>query len=93
MDLSFEQCLEEGKKLESAGADPETLLLFFRKHGANMPDSVKLIRQVKGLSLREAQEVVHHSDTWADGREAQERLQDAFWEALEELQDDSRPKS
>lgn len=50
-----------------------------------MMESVKLIRQLKGISLREAQDVVHCSETWADCKESHEQLQETSVEALRQL--------
>lgn len=56
-----------------------------------MMESVKLMRQLKQLSLREAQDLIHFSDAWSDCRESHEELQDTFAESLRQLARETDP--
>lgn len=85
MSYDFASCLKRARQLQATGASDEELLRFLRMEGASMMESVKLIRQIKVTSLREAQDIVHFSDTWEDCRESHERLQETFTEALNKL--------
>jgi hypothetical protein len=74
--------LEKGRKSQEEGASAEDLLRLFRQQGASMLESVKLTRKLNSISLKEAQDLVLFSETWADHKENHERLQEAFAEAL-----------
>src|SRR5436853_5739478 len=83
--FDFEKCLDRGRQLKAQEGSEENLLQFFRQEGASMFESVKLIKQLKSISLREAQDLVHSSTTWADQKESHELLQEDFAEALRQL--------
>lgn len=85
MSFEFAKCLDKGRQLQAQGAFDEGLLQLLRQQGASMFESVKLMRQLKPISLREAQDLVHFSTTWTDHKESHEQLQDAFVEGLRQL--------
>ena len=85
MPFDFTSCLEKARQLQKEGASDEDLLRFVRLEEASMMDSVKLMRQLKGIPLREAQDIIHFSETWADHRESHEQLQKTFAEAFRQL--------
>ena len=93
MPFNFDECLDRGRQLEAQEGSAEGLLQFFRQEGASMSESVNLIRQLKAISLREAQDLVHFSATWADQKENHEQLQEAFTEALQQLSWEGRNES
>jgi hypothetical protein len=90
MDFNLQSCLERGTRLLAQGATDEEVLNALRGDGASMKDSVLLIHRIKGISLGEAQQLVHCSHVWADQRENQERLNEVFRQALEELAGDKK---
>ncbi|HET9225983.1 MAG TPA: hypothetical protein VFR31_04910 [Thermoanaerobaculia bacterium] len=85
MSGTFASYIEKARQLQTAGASDEELLRILRQEGASMMESVKLMRELKSVSLREAQDIVHLSDTWADHKESHEQLQETFAEALRKL--------
>ncbi len=85
MPFDFAKCLDDGRHLQAQRASDDALLQFFRREGASMFESVRLIQQLKAITLSEAQALVHFSTTWADQREGHEQLQDTFAEALLQL--------
>jgi hypothetical protein len=84
--FDFNLCLEGGRQMQAEGTHIEDLLRLFRRQGASMLDSVKLMRELKAVSRKEAQDLVLFSETWDDQKENHERLQEAFAEALLHLQ-------
>lgn len=90
MSFNFDLCLEKGRQSQEEGASVEDLLRLFRQQGASMLESVKLTRKLNSISLKEAQDLVLFSETWADHKENHERLQEAFAEALLEIEKDVR---
>jgi predicted ATPase with chaperone activity len=93
MPFEFDKCLERGRKMRAQGVSEEDLLQFFRQEGASMLESARLIRQLKSISLREAQDLIHFSKTWADLKESHENLQEVFAEALQQLSRETHNKS
>jgi ribosomal protein L7/L12 len=89
MSTHFDSHLEKARQLMDQGASDEELLSFFRQSSASMMESVKLIRQLKMISLKEAQDLVARSDTWMDNRESHEQLQESFARALRQLGQES----
>jgi hypothetical protein len=85
MSIDRSYYLKKGLELRAAGSTIEDILQFLRSEQASMIDSVVLIRQIENLSLRKAQKIVHLSETWADEKECHERLQEVFWDTLEDL--------
>lgn len=85
MSYTFALYLEKARQLQATGASDEEVLWNLRQEGASMMESVKLMRELKGVPLKEAQDIVHFSDTWADCKEGHEQLQEDFAEALRQL--------
>ena len=85
MDFNYDQRLHEARTLAAQGAEIEKLLRFFRENGATPIDSIKMLRDVKGLSLADAKQTLHYSITWADLRGESERLHEALETSLEGL--------
>lgn len=62
----------------------EEVLASLRSAGGTMVDSLKIVREVEGVRLGRAKEIVDSSATWADMRESNERLRSVAEQALEE---------
>jgi len=71
-------------RLHNAGEGREAVLRGLRGAGASVIDSLKVVRQVYGISLEEAKPLVHLSDAWADLRQAHDELHRSILEALED---------
>jgi ribosomal protein L7/L12 len=69
-------CLGRGMSLEE-------VLHTLRGQGASQVDCIKVLRDVKHLSLAEAKRTVDESPTWADRLEANRRLREQARGALE----------
>jgi ribosomal protein L7/L12 len=77
---------EETRLLWQSRSGMENFLRELRSRGARQIESIKAVRELAVMSLGEAKEIVHFSQTWADTREASEDLHEAAYEALEEIQ-------
>ncbi|MDY7096367.1 MAG: hypothetical protein SX243_25610 [Acidobacteriota bacterium] len=69
------------------GCSLEEVLASLRSAGATMVDSLKVVREVEGVRLGQAKEIVDSSATWADMRESNERLRSLVVKALEKSED------
>jgi ribosomal protein L7/L12 len=70
-------------ELES-GATFEVALSRLRESGASPVQAIKAIREVRGVSLKEAKELFSQSPAWRLEAEAGARLQDAVLALLRE---------
>jgi len=75
------------KKQRRKGSSVEEVLASLRSEGATIVDSVKVVREVEGVRLGRAKEIVDSSDTWADVRESNERVRSLAMQSLEESED------
>ena len=75
-----ETLLNCARRMLSEGQDLETVISFLRDSGCHKNDSIKIVRQLTGVGLGEAKDIVHFSNTWKDVKERDE----AFHEVLEE---------
>jgi len=82
-----EDALAASRRQLAAGATMEEVLTRLRAKGFFEADCVWTVRELTGCELDGAHRVVHFSSTWADRREFNETLQNAFWDAMEELAD------
>ena len=86
------------RPVEQAVSDEETRILWqtregmqgflreLRNRGAFQVESIKAVCQLAGVPLREANEIVHFSQVWADKREESEALFDEAFTALDQMQ-------
>ena len=56
----------DAHRLQAAGADCETILVFLREQGFDKIDSIKTIRALYSLSMPEAKHLIDHSPAWSD---------------------------
>lgn len=66
----------------------DEILLRLRGEGFSKIDCVRASMELLRLPLADAKRLVHESAAWADGRDADEQLQDAFLDWLEQAQAD-----
>lgn len=87
MGFDYDRFLDDARRLSKAGADVEKLLRFFRENGASPIDSIKMLREVNGVSLADAKRSFHLSEVWKDERPAlddfHERLEKEAREAVD----------
>lgn len=88
----FKILLAKGKERVQYGSSDEELLQFLRQEGASRMQSTKLIKELRGLSLREAQVLLHESETWADDKDSHDELQDVLAQAMLELKQELESK-
>jgi hypothetical protein len=74
----------ELRQLLASGADQEMVLRRMRSEGLNVIASIKLLRDLTGLSLGDAKIAVHYSPVWADSRESNDALHEASFAAAKE---------
>jgi antitoxin PrlF len=59
---------EDTNSLWQSSHDVESFLQTLREKGAGQAESVRAIRNAANVSLAEAKEIVHFSQTWSDMR-------------------------
>jgi ribosomal protein L7/L12 len=60
------------KERDLLGEDPEQIIALLRSQSASIMDCIKVMREVLGISLGEAKQLVHFSNAWADLRKSYE---------------------
>jgi len=71
----------ELKAAIASGMQPDDLIRKMRAMGCNKIASIKLLRELKGMSLAEAKVAVHYSPAWADCIESDNALHESAFEA------------
>jgi ribosomal protein L7/L12 len=89
LDAAFEHIVDAGRARFEAGESVESVIRFLRQEGLWLPKSIKAVRRIAGVSLAEAKELVHFSETWADQRASSDALHKELREALGEVLDAS----
>jgi hypothetical protein len=84
-DMIDQAVLEDARKLMTAGADLELILLFLRSRGFDQIDSITAIRALTGVSRDDAKKLVCYSKAWADRFNSVQELHDKARKALLEL--------
>lgn len=72
--MTHNELLETARTVLEGGADWEATLAELRRLGASPIASIKVVRELKGISLGEAKDAVHFSRAWADRRVIHEGL-------------------
>jgi ribosomal protein L7/L12 len=78
----YESLLQEALRLVELDAPDEDLLRVLRESGANKTESIKIVKTAKALELRQADDLVHYSATWADRRTDDEAAMDSFLDSV-----------
>jgi hypothetical protein len=86
-DDDFHALLDVSKKMLANGEELELILQVLRQNDCTMVDCIRIVIELKSLSLEEANSLVHYSKTWEDMRAYTERVHNAFIEGLAKLQD------
>lgn len=66
-------------------SDWDAVLAQLRSDGFSPAESIKVTRAVLHVSLGEAKQIVHTSDTWSDARDDFEQLQTIVEQSANEL--------
>jgi ribosomal protein L7/L12 len=77
--------LEVARDLRVSGADLETVLSELRRLGAPQVDCLKIVREVEGVRLGRAKEIVDASLTWADQQATNEQFRAGIADTWAEL--------
>lgn len=56
--------------------DTQTILWFLRKNSLSKIESIRILMELKGISLAEAKELVHFSQAWQDVQKDDEKFQE-----------------
>ena len=77
-----ETLLDHARRMLSEGQDLETIISLLRESGCHKNDSIRIIRELIGVSLGEAKDIVHFSNAWKDVKERDEAFHDVLEEAI-----------
>lgn len=72
------------RALYDSGGDIEQVVQLLRDKGVSQMETVKLLCDELGFSLKDSDSAVLHSVAWSDVRPDTESLRDAFFDALGE---------
>ncbi len=89
------EVVADAHRLAAAGADRETILVFLREKGFDKIDSIKTARELYGLSMPEAKDLIDHSAAWSDRFHQDMEFRETAMRALRDLaasRDPSLPK-
>jgi ribosomal protein L7/L12 len=74
--------VDECKQLQEDGKQVEEIILYLRQVTGRKILSMKVMAELLGISIREAKELVHNSNSWADAREGDETFIETIIEAI-----------
>jgi ribosomal protein L7/L12 len=81
----YPRLLEIATELKRQGTPPEEILISLRDEGSTIIESIKVMRELHGLSLGDAKDFVHVSRAWADRRELHDAVHERAIEAVADL--------
>ena len=76
------------KRMLQEGRDSDSIIWFLREQTGKKTISMAVMARILDISLGEAKLLVHRSQAWADVRERDERFEEDFVAALEQLADE-----
>jgi len=71
-----DQFLLLSKQLLAKNYSDEDLMYELRKQNCSKVNTMRIMVELKGLSLSQAKELVHSSNTWNDKKASDEKFQD-----------------
>jgi len=74
------------QELHARGASTEEILRYYRDSGVSILHSIQMLRKLTNVSLAEAKQVVHLSQTWADLREEHDRFHTALEDTVKSIE-------
>lgn len=78
------ELLALARRMEAEGRGTEEVLEAFRARSASIVESMKVMRELKGISLGEAKDLVHYSETWRDLAPAHSHIHEQLIAGLRE---------
>ncbi len=85
LENTINSLFETGKEMLFQGQDTEAILAFLKDSGCSKIDSIKVIRNLKQISLGEAKDIVHFSRTWQDRSKEDEAFHDDLEKTLNQV--------
>ena len=82
---NLEALENRAREMHAHGAPNEEILRYLRANGASILESMRVFKNVLGLSLGEAKQTVHFSDTRSDMRDEHNRMHDVLNDVVETL--------
>jgi hypothetical protein len=79
------EIVEKVRQAIDSGKSQEEVFALMRQLGLFMGYSIKLTRELYGISPGEAKLALHYSDTWADCRESNEALHEVAYQAAKQI--------
>ena len=81
--MSRESALSFANKLLDEKKSLESVISFLRDDGFSKTQSIVMINEITGLSLKEATFLVHSSNVWIDVFQSDSEFLDSFYDFLE----------
>ena len=85
------EVLSDARKLISAGADTELILVFLRDRGLDKIDSNFALRELFGATTSEAKNLIDLSEAWSDRFYSDMQLRETARQALRQLAAENDP--
>jgi ribosomal protein L7/L12 len=82
--MEYQELLRVAITMRQEGAATDVWLRALRDDGATIIDSVKVVREVLGVSLAEAKPIVDESPVWSDVRESNRVLREQVERMIDE---------
>ena len=76
--------VEASRRLLESGASNEDVLGLLRREGCEIITSIRILAAAAGMNTNDAKRIVHFSKSWADRRDANDRLHRAIDEVIDE---------
>jgi hypothetical protein len=68
----------ESERLQSRDGTTEEILDLYRRNGLSILESMQFFKQLTNITLAEAKQAVHFSETWSDVRAEHDRFHAAI---------------
>jgi hypothetical protein len=72
----YPEMLAEARRMLKEGSDLDEILRALRQRCPSIIQSIKVVRDLKGMPLGEAKELVHNSEAWSDVADSHSELHD-----------------
>lgn len=76
---------EQLNNMLNESADKESAIKFLRLNNYSKIESIEIFKKALGISYYEAQDIIHNSHTWRDVKEVDAKINNDFFDILEEL--------
>ncbi|MEH2045423.1 hypothetical protein [Nostoc sp.] len=76
---------EKLKNMLAESADKESVIKFLRLSNYSKAKSIGILKRAWDISYDEAQNIIHNSQTWSDVKKRDAKINNDFFDFLEEL--------